>query len=359
MTARSVPAALLTHFGGQFGAQASLLLKLTPEVGSAVYMTTYSFTLSGFSAPYNNSYLPIFGCSEIVFGAAETSGSADIEISLNSPSPVTSADIIAGVYRGAAFDLAVCNPLDSTQDPYTVFRGTVGTVDFDDDAQSALVQLRDLLDSASVIEIERYGPACLETIGGPRCRLPVLPGTGLTHITERQDSTAYAEGDYIRVFQSGSWDNRNYECTVAGTSAGSAPTFDTVLGNTTVDGTATFTARDAWAREATVTAVDGQNLTVTVTEARAVDDTWFRQGVVVFDGGANADEESIDISAWDNTNKILTLAIPAKYDVAINDKLFLLPGDDKTLTMCATKFSNSLNFVGLPFTSPPSTLSGD
>lgn len=63
-------------------------------------------------------------------------------------------------------------------------------------------------------------------------------------------TTAYAEGDTILASAV------VYQCTTAGTSGGSAPTFNTTLGDTTSDGTVTWTSRGA------VTMVDGTDYEV-------------------------------------------------------------------------------------------------
>ncbi len=56
-------------------------------------------------------------------------------------------------------------------------------------------------------------------------------------------STAYKKGDY--VLPSASKTGFRYECTTAGTSAGSEPAWPTSVGNTVVDNTATWTCRNA------------------------------------------------------------------------------------------------------------------
>lgn len=54
-------------------------------------------------------------------------------------------------------------------------------------------------------------------------------------------STAYSLGDAVRP---ATRDGRTYECTTAGTSGASEPSFDTTVDNTTADNTATWTTRD-------------------------------------------------------------------------------------------------------------------
>ena len=55
--------------------------------------------------------------------------------------------------------------------------------------------------------------------------------------TQRANSTAYALGDQVYAATA---DGNVYECIAAGTSAGSPPTFNTALGNTTTDGSVTW-----------------------------------------------------------------------------------------------------------------------
>jgi hypothetical protein len=52
-------------------------------------------------------------------------------------------------------------------------------------------------------------------------------------------TTAYSLGDIVRP---ATWDNRFYECVVAGTSAGAEPTFNTTLGDETTDNDITWQA---------------------------------------------------------------------------------------------------------------------
>ena len=60
-------------------------------------------------------------------------------------------------------------------------------------------------------------------------------------------NTGYAPGEFVRASDppggllAADYDNRIYECVVAGTThASTQPTYDTTIGNDTVDGTATF-----------------------------------------------------------------------------------------------------------------------
>jgi hypothetical protein len=99
----------------------------------------------------------------------------------------------------------------------------------------------------------RYYYECIVagTTGGtiPTFRNCYLPD----YSTDRLSLTAYHDGQQVRVL--GTSTTVYWECTVAGTTAGAAPAFDTTPGNTTTDGTVTWTARSAtgqWITDGTV-----------------------------------------------------------------------------------------------------------
>lgn len=86
----------------------------------------------------------------------------------------------------------------------------------------------------------------------------------------RVDTTAYAVGDTILDTAV------VYQCTTAGTSAGSAPTFNATVGDTTTDGTVTWTSRGA------VAMVDGTDYQVGVSAVEILDTaTRFEGGLPV------------------------------------------------------------------------------
>lgn len=356
---RTVPAALLTYLQsqGKQGVPALITLRLRNTNGTFAIqrITSHGSDLNNGSNTFTSTGLNV---SPIDIGVNERPQSGEFTVSLTNSSPVTADAVERGDYYGGKYEIAICDPDDAANTFLTLVKGRIGPVEMDSNELFAVFQLEGTFSATRQgLGIERSTPTCRAIIGDNRCRLPVLPGTGITHITERADSTAYAVGDYIRVQQSGSWDNRNYLCTTAGTSDASQPTFDTTVGNTTTDGTAVFTAEQALAREATIVSQSNQKITVTVTEARAVDNSWFRHGICVFNGGANDGEDAIEIVNWNNSSQIITLANAPPFEVTAGEKLFLIPGDDKTASTCASKFSHILNFVGEAYTSPYAQIS--
>jgi len=156
------------------------------------------------------------------------------------------------------------------------------------------------------------------------------------------------------------YENRIYECTVAGTSAASQPTYDTTVDANTVDGTATFTARQAWMRDAVVdTVVSNKEFTLNVNfdEVRAVDD-WFNGGAVEFQVGSNTGHV-LEVRDWVQNTRTITLFLPESFTVVPGDPVRLYPGCDKRSTTCIDKFvipnstdftnGNIRNFRGEPF----------
>jgi len=154
--------------------------------------------------------------------------------------------------------------------------------------------------------------------------------------------TTYASGYGFQT----SFENRIYECTTAGATAGTQPTYDTVVGNPTTDGTAVFTAREAFMRHATVaTVTDRKTFSITVTESRAVD-AWFADGSITIESGANLGK-TIEVKSWTDAGNIVECFLPFAFDLAPGDQLRISPGCDKTKPTCRDKFviAGSTNFA--------------
>lgn len=180
-------------------------------------------------------------------------------------------------------------------------------------------------------------PRCGWDLGEPNtCRVPILPD-------DVQRSTSYALGDFIKVATGvGSYfsvyENRIYECVSAGTTAVGAPVFDTVVGNTTVDGTVTWKAYEAWTRHGTVnTVIDPDTFTVSLVEARAVDD-WFTAGTIYFLQGNNSGLP-FEVKEWISLSGQITLARSMGRDLSVGDAFRISPGCNKARTLhCRNKF---------------------
>ena len=135
-----------------------------------------------------------------------------------------------------------------------------------------------------------------------------------------------------------------YECTTAGTSGGTQPTWDTTPGNTTNDGTVVWTCRNYLA---TVKIVDFQSATYFIQNSRilkwdgtnldCVDNT-FASPIDVIVVQDATDEYLIVSSAsaalytTDGTTWSTLTSAPGGYMASLNNRLFFISTDGKTVT---------------------------
>ena len=271
---------------------------------------------------------------------------------------ITETDLRAGLFNGATVRIFLVNWQNPADGDVKLRRGTLGEVTITDQG-TFRAELRGLSQALAQTKGELFQAECQADLGDARCKVPILPD-------ERGDSTAYAVGDFVRVVTDGGasgqarYENRIYECTVAGTTAVSAPTYATTVDATTVDGTATFTARQAFMRHGIVDAVtDHKTFTLTVAfdEVRAVDG-WFNGGALAFESGDNAGLIG-EIRSWVESSRTVTVFLPVPFTIQPGDLVRLYPGCDKRDITCQTKFvipgstdfadGNIFNFRGFPF----------
>ena len=260
---------------------------------------------------------------------------------------IDAASLRAGLWDGAEVRIFLVDWSDLTQGPLRLRKGRLGEVIARDDG-TFRAELRGLAQALNVTVGELYTPECRADLGDARCRVPLRPPL-------RQDSTAYALGEFVRVetdtLAIGSYreQERHYECTTAGTSAASPPTFDTTISATTTDGTAVWTARLAWTLPATVEAAPDLSTVVIQNTGTAPGrpDGWFEHSVAVFETGLNAGVAR-DVLAWTQSSRTLALFLPLPFPAAAGDVARIQPGCDKRLATCRDRFANRLNFRGEP-----------
>lgn len=150
------------------------------------------------------------------------------------------------------------------------------------------------------------------------------------------------------------FDDRIYRCTTGGTTAEIQPTYDTVVGNSTTDGTAVFITEEAWSRSVEVIAVDGTEprRIFTVTELTpntggvhgGFADDFMNDGGMTWDTGSNAGRtmEIKDFTADDGMTieQIIELQLEMPFDVTVGDKGRCYPGCDKRRQTCRDRFAN-------------------
>jgi hypothetical protein len=109
----------------------------------------------------------------------------------------------------------------------------------------------------------------------------------------------------------------------------------------------TFTVRNAYARAFQVAAlIDTRHITITVTEPRATDTTWYAPGRLIMRSGFCKNRVSV-IDAWDGTSQI-ELVEPFGNLLTVGDWGEIAPDYNQTLEMADSKYNNPNNYRGFP-----------
>lgn len=248
-------------------------------------------------------------------------------------------DIFVGTFDGMQITLYVINFSDTSNGGMQLGPYSASDIDYDDRGRIATFEIRGILQRAKEITVEEYSVGCRSTLGDTRpgqCNLPLYPN-------DVARSTAYSVGDYVRVSDSGNYHNRMFRCTTAGTTAGTAPSYDYTVSNTTTDGTAVFTAEEAWVRSGTIaTRTDDGDFTATLTESRAVDG-WFALGSIKWITGDNAGTFN-QVRVWTQSTSHIQLWGTTRWTVQVGDTFEIVPGCDKRFPTCLDTFANTINF---------------
>jgi hypothetical protein len=277
------------------------------------------------------------------FATDGTVSSVQVLLAARSGGPLSDAELAVGRYDGCSITI---EELDSAQPGLgngTVFVGYIGQVDTSVpdviriEARGPLIRLR-----ADVSE--RFGISCRADLGDDRCKVPILP-------PDIARNTTYVAGDEIASFvrvraaannNPSDYANVYYECTTAGTTANVQPTYDTTDGHTTTDGTAVFTARNAWLRYAQIASIIGASAFTlqALPDPRAVDD-WFTVGGVILRSG-RYDGSLIPVRKWTQSTLRVDTWDACSHMLTVNDWVEIYRGCQKNQADCNV-FNNIKN----------------
>lgn len=334
---KTVPAAHQTHLDSGVLTDKHLL-KITRRDGTVQRLTDLDADIAvAADGTYTGGFLTVHA---VTWGLNSEAASLDADILVGGSSPLSEAEVIAGYYDDAEVTLSLVNWADPTQ-ATALFSGFIGDISHDD-AGGFKFAFDGLWARASMLRMRTVGPNCDTELGHPTwCKVPVRPA-------DDQRSTAYALGDHVRHSSDATaagYQDRMFECTTTGTSGAGAPAWDYTVGNTTADGTVVWTAREAWTRFATVSAVlDLRRFALAITEPRAVDG-WFRRGAGKWIAGNNAGQV-FDVRKWVQAGSEMYLRAKPRGAVQVGDQLELHVGCDLTLTTCRDRFANQRRFMG-------------
>jgi hypothetical protein len=253
-----------------------------------------------------------------------------------------SEDVFVGEFEGMQITLYMIDYTDPSDGSMQRGPYTVSEIDYDDRGKIASFEVRGILQRAKQVTVEELSVSCRSDLGDMRpgyCNLPLYPD-------DVARGTAYAAAVYVRVPNAGNYGNRMFECTTAGTTDASPVSYDYTVGNPTTDGTAVFTAREAWVRSATIaTRTADDDFTLTITESRSVDNWFANSGIVKWITGNNAGFYST-VRAYTHSTKRIRLWAAPPFTVAVADTLEIMPGCDRTFALCLSRFANTINFRG-------------
>lgn len=280
-----ISAALAAHLAGATTSVA-MLWKLVRQDG-----VTFGFTDHDEPITFNDGVATVvYKPSDGVTGSATTTSSTDTgnqEITgFLEDETITEADIFAGRYDYAVVEIRLVNWNDLTMGALLWKKATLGQVQFKNGMFQA--ELRGLEFWLSINIGEEYGPQCRADLFDEQCT---------------KDAADYIQEGII----SSASDLRTAVITGVG-----SPAADLVM-----RGSATPT-----------------------TPAPA---DWFSQGTIIFLTGLNAGL-SMDIISYDGSEIVLFENMP--YAITAGDLFNILPGCDKLITTCDTKYDNVVNHRG-------------
>lgn len=318
---------------------AALTHVLTIEMREGV---THRFVLSGDNlliAP--DTYLKdVWASMSSISNDVEAGARCDIGLATNTLGPIVPADVSGGRYKSAIITIDSLDRDNAAATQVTIFKGRVSNVN-DSDSGLVTLEAKGFSSFSSDYGARTIGTRCPYLFGDPvECQVPVRPADVLR-------GQLYNLNDRVRIDQSG-YQNRSFVCTTAGVTAGSAPSYDYVVGNTTTDGGAVFTAEESYTRQGTVNvATNPSNFTITVTEVRKTD-FWFTHGAIRMTSGANAGlSRQIRLYTSADDRVELWQAFPAT--VANGDAFEVHPGCDHTFAGGCTTFANTKRYGGINF----------
>lgn len=295
------------------------------------------------------------------FPADGTPSAADVTVMAVEGGLFTPADGIRGMLDGWPITIAIFDPAELSAGASTLLTGTIGSVSEDANGMLVIAANGPLRMAQMRPLTEHYSLICRADLGGDTCKVPVCGHVTETYydIGRAQAYVTKAEAapglqtvkDCYGRAHTGSPDtvqgygNLYFECTTAGTTdADTAPSYDPTVGNTTDDGTAVFTARDAWLRYATGEATDAFTIVLdALPDARASDETWYVDGGAFVRSGP-LQGTKLTLRAWDPNTLTLTLFLPIDpADIAADTQFEIYPGCDRTSDMCFVRFDNTAN----------------
>nr|WP_256468233.1 phage BR0599 family protein [Bradyrhizobium sp. 150] len=292
--------------------------------------------------------------TNIVYAADGFATSADVQISSTVGGSIRPGLAARGLLDGLPITVEAFDPRHPESGTFDMVPGaTIGSVAESTNGAIVLaVQGRLALMKSPMCQV--YSSMCRARLGDSRCRVPIsvdLVARGQAYVL-KDNMKLQANGKWgasqawVKKLEGGSYNDIVYECTTAGTShATVAPTYPTVIGSTVTDGTAVFTARQAWLVAATGQALDFFNIQLDADPSV----TPSILGNIIPQTGELTNTR-IPIKAYDEGTRIVTLWQPfAPSNFPAATEFLIHPGCDRTMATCRDVFDNIKNMRAEPY----------
>lgn len=281
-------------------------------------------TIDGDTYEAGSGYQP----TEIDQGGGLSVDNLEVKSFLSS-SRVAESDILAGIYDYAEIDIFVVNYKDLTMGKMYLAQGWVlGEITVQDNQFQC--EVRGKAQKLSQQLVELYSPECRAVLGDTRCKITLNPSDWVA-------TTVYAVD---AICKATSYDGRRYVCTTAGTSGAVEPVWNTVIGNTSADGTVVWTCYDAFTKQGTVTGVTSK--TVFTDSSRTETSDLFMYGLLTWTSGNN-NGLTMEVKSFTHATDIFTLFLPMSYVIITGDTYTVTYGCDKKKDTCKNVFGNLIN----------------
>jgi hypothetical protein len=259
---------------------------------------------------------------------------------------IVESSVHAGLYDFADVDVYLVNWADTTMGAATWCKAKVSDIQID--GRMWIMEISDISDQLSMSIVELTSQTCRARLFDTRCKVSATPAAWVAStaymLSNGQDSAIGSRVKPIAALR------RWFRCSVAGTSGGSEPAWNTTIGGTTTDNTVTWVTMNALVMTGSVTAKTSNQVFAdsTITE---VNNFW-QFGKIVWTSGAN---NGYQMEIKSQLATVIELYLPMVNTVAVGDTFTIYAGCDLSKAHCKDKFANIYNMRAEP-DKPSSTL---
>ena len=278
---------------------------------------------------------------------------------------ITVEDIRGGRYDFAEIKIFLVNWTKISDGPLKLRRGHMGNMTRRE--ETFVAELHGLTQRYIQEVVGLYSAGCRADLGdqpGPSpslhgCKVQLDPPTWAASLNAalRLDRDAAALADVgsptpVNVVKPSTFNDRHFQCTTAGQTGASEPSWNLTIGGTTSDGSAVWTTIQALTIEANVATVNS-NREFTIDYTGDASEALLTGGLCTFLDTISPSPNNAglkkEVKQYSVSPPTIVLFLPMPFDIQVGDPVTITAGCDKTLATCRDTFDNILNFRGEPY----------